>query len=211
MNSVETFIHFKLLQQKHFLRESRFHATMASADLNYDFPMSKHLVRELAKKTGLSPPPDTRGFMHVDLSLRVLAKNQENLVTKDHLSGEFAKQTKYIDNKFVAVEERINGKFKEVDGRLDNIEERLDHFDHRFTQVDNTLAEFRTRFSQIDGQNQNGKCRRGVDAIYPIAVFDGANGVHNPEYFPKTVKEFWKLQRPKNRRFWEGTSPPYKY
>ncbi|MCJ1357142.1 MAG: hypothetical protein MMC33_007138 [Icmadophila ericetorum] len=185
---------------------------MATADMNYDFPMSKHLVRELAKKTGLSPPPDTRGFMHVDLSLRVLAKNQENLVTKDHLAGEFARQTKYIDSKFTAadarftaLEERINGKFKDinvkfdkVDGRLDNIEERLDRFDHRFTQVDNTLAEFRTRFSQIDGQNQNGKCRRGVDAIYPIATFDGANGIHNPEYFPRTVKEFWKLQRPKN-------------
>ena len=91
-----------------------------------------------------------------------------------------------------------NERFDRIDERFDGIDERFDGIDERFDGIDGTLHEFRAMFARLEDLARNRMINRPWQRLAPVAVFEPGNGPRQPDYFPKTAREFWQLQNPGN-------------
>ncbi|MCJ1396624.1 hypothetical protein MMC18_009515 [Xylographa bjoerkii] len=73
------------------------------------------------------------------------------------------------------------------------MDRRFEEVDKKFEEVDKKM---RQRFDHIQKASRNFLRTRGWEEIYPVGSFDSQGGIHTPEYFPRTVKRFWKLKSP---------------
>jgi len=138
----------------------------------------------------------------------------DELVTKEQFEQQRTYITKFqenvnqrfgdVDQRFRDIDQRfrdIDQRFDEVDQRFGDIDQRFDEVDQRFEQVYSTLDEFRTRFTQIQGESHNRQSFKGWHTIYPLGLFDPGGGFRMPANFPSTIREFWKLKLPSHSEY----------
>ena len=95
-----------------------------------------------------------------------------------------------MDGQFKEVEEKMDGQFKEADKKMVG---RFKETDKKIEEVDKKMREY---LNHIHNTSRNILRIRGWEAISLVGSFDPQGGIHIPEYFPRTVRHFWRLKDP---------------
>jgi len=93
--------------------------------------------------------------------------------------------------------EEVGHRFEEVGHRFEEVGHRFEEVGHRFDNLDTKMQEFGQRFSEMDARMFNSLAYRVNHQVHPVAIF-GKNGrLERPDesFFPKTIKDFWRLSR----------------
>ena len=84
-------------------------------------------------------------------------------ITMDELAG-------MVQRGFVALENKMDGKFEIVDKKFDQIDKKFDQIDKKFDQIDGRLDQIDRRLDQIDGRLDQAeeKLRNSLDNLDQI-------------------------------------------
>ncbi|MCJ1405930.1 hypothetical protein MMC11_009164 [Xylographa trunciseda] len=84
----------------------------------------------------------------------------------------------------------MDRRFEEVETKMDR---RFEEVDKKFEEVDKRIT---LRFEHFQKASRNFLRTRGWEEICPVGSLDSQGEIRIPEYFPRTVKRFWRLKRP---------------
>ncbi|MCJ1383633.1 hypothetical protein MMC17_006747 [Xylographa soralifera] len=179
----------------------------------YKFTHSCVVIGKLARDAARTPPPDGEPFEFIDRSLTILGRTFDTY--DERMRQEFlgqrefiASQSRGVDLRFEEIENKMNRRFDEVDKRFDEVDKKFkaleQKMDRRFEEVDKKMdrrfeevdKKMRQRFDHIQKASRNFLRTRGWEEIYPVGSFDSQGSILTPQYFPRTVKRFWKLKGP---------------
>ncbi|KAL9591802.1 MAG: hypothetical protein Q9179_007356 [Wetmoreana sp. 5 TL-2023] len=176
---------------------------------------------QLARETARTPPSEEDPPLeYIDRSLTVLGRTlqmqdqrieKEFLAQRQFIAGEFRR----VDERFLKAEQKIEQRFKEADEQFTKLERAIGRrfeesersinrrfeeserrIDQRFEEADRKM---RQRFNHAQRASRNFLRTRGWEEIYPVGSFDAQGGLHTPQYFPRTVRSFWRLRNPSQR------------
>ena len=115
-----------------------------------------------------------------------------------------------IDGRLKEMENKMDGRFEEIDGRLKEMENKMDgrskeienKMDKRFQDVDEKIDKkiegvekrMRNHLDLLHNASRNFLRTRGWEAISPVGLLDPGGGINIPEYFPRTIRHFWRLK-----------------
>ncbi|KAL9138291.1 MAG: hypothetical protein Q9175_000474 [Cornicularia normoerica] len=178
----------------------------------HSFTHSRVVIRQLAQATARTPPSEEDPpFEYVDRSLTILGRSSN--IHSERLRHEFLSQREFIatqikeveikiDGRFREMEIKMDGRFKEMDGRFKDVEKRFEEadkkIDRHFKEVDKKVEgvdkKMRDYLNLIQNASRNYLRTRGWEAISPVGSLDPQGGMHLPEYFPRTIRHFWRLR-----------------
>ncbi|KIX05150.1 uncharacterized protein Z518_06022 [Rhinocladiella mackenziei CBS 650.93] len=115
-----------------------------------------------------------------------------------------------VDQKFAKIKEQLEEFKEEVGQRFEEVGQRFEEVGQRFdrieTRIDTFQSEVGQRFEEMDARMFNSLSYRAHHEVHPVALLEQGQGLQRPDqkYFPRTVKQFWKLQSSQNafRRFY---------
>ena len=191
------------------------------------FTRSSRVIQKLAQDGARTPPSDEDPpFDYVDKSLTILGRTfdlqsqwmrRESVSEREFIANEFrgfdrrlVELDKKTDERFQQMEDKMDRRFQEVEDKMDRrfqeMENKIDRrfqdseskTDRRFEEVDSKL---RRNLDHLQKASRNALRTRGWEEIYPVGPLDDHGGVRLPQYFPRTVKLFWKLKMPSRREF----------
>jgi hypothetical protein len=140
-------------------------------------PQSASILREFARDTNQSPPFPTQKLHEcIDSSFVILVRGHEYLkdFQEDGIKKEFLNQRDHMDGEFIKQRKYIDGRFESMGGRFESMEARL---------------------GRLEAMTLNSEAQRAWHEIYPVGVYDRDHGYRVHDDLPKTVKDFWKLNR----------------
>jgi hypothetical protein len=191
------------------------------------FTRSSRVIKKLAQDGARTPPSDKDPpFDYVDKSLTILGytfdiqsqwTRRGSVSEREFIANEF----RGVDRRLVELDKKTDGRFQQMENKMDRgFQEVENKMDQRFQEVENKMdrrfQEFESkidrRFEEVDGKwrrqldhlqkaSKNTLRTRGWEEIYPVGPLDDRGGVRIPQYFPRTVKHFWKLKMPSRREF----------
>jgi hypothetical protein len=161
-------------------------------------PQSASILRAFARDTNQSAPSPPRKVLEcIDSSFVILVKGHEyhQNLQDNGIKKEFVKQREHMDGGFESVDRR----FESVDRRFDSVNKEFvkqrEYMDGRFKSVDRRFESVEARFDKIEAIMFNSKAQRGWQQIHPVGVYHRDHGFMVHDDLPKTVKDFWKLNR----------------
>jgi len=173
----------------------------------YNFTRSRVVIRQLAQATARTPPSEEDPpFEYVDRSLTILGRTSD--IHSERMRQEFLSQREFIatqikevenkmDGRFKDVENKMDGRFKEVenkmDGRFKEMDKKIDRVNENVEGVDKRMRDY---LNLIQNASRNILRTRGWEAISHVGSLDPHGGIHIPEYFPRTIRHFWRLKAP---------------
>jgi hypothetical protein len=154
-------------------------------------PQSASILRAFARDTNQSAPSPPRKVLEcIDSSFVILVKGHEyhQNLQDNGIKKEFVKQREHMDGGFESVDRRFDSVNKEF------VKQR-EYMDGRFKSVDRRFESVEARFDKIEAIMFNSKAQRGWQQIHPVGVYHRDHGFMVHDDLPKTVKDFWKLNR----------------
>jgi hypothetical protein len=169
-------------------------------------PQSASILRAFARDTNQSAPsPAARKVLEcIDSSFVILVKGHEyhQNLQDNGIKKEFVKQREHMDGGFESVDRRFDSVNKEfvkqreyMDGRFKSMDGRFKSMDGRFESVDRRFESVEAKLDKIEAMMFNSKAQRGWQQIHPVGVYHRDHGFMVHDDLPKTVKDFWKLNR----------------
>lgn len=97
---------------------------------------------------------------------------------------------------FDAHTKSLRGEFRRIDEKFDAVERRIDDLSQNMRERFDTLE---NKMSQNEARARNYRLTRLHQRIQKITVVDatspGKETIEEPVYFPSTVKDFWNLRK----------------
>jgi len=112
--------------------------------------------------------------------------------------------------------ERVDRQFEQTVKRSEemerSMEKRFERVDRQFKEIDKQIGrrseelddKMRQRLEYMQNASRNILRTRGWEAISPVGSFDLQGRVCIPDYFPRTVKHFWRLKEPSQSKLPTG-------
>ena len=187
-------------------------------NVQFHFTQSSRVLNELSRSSFQSPiaPESTENvnsLEYIDTALGLLGHVQK--AHDDRIRQEFEQQRRFItdkfgdeqyangqrdaimDSKFAKLKEQFERIKQQLQGFKEEVGHRFEEVGHRFDNLDTKMQEFGQRFSEMDARMFNSLAYRVNHQVHPVAIF-GKNGrLERPDesFFPKTIKDFWRLSR----------------
>lgn len=191
--------------------------------MTHTFTHSCRVISQLAQDGARTPPSaNDPPFDYVDKSLTILGctfgiQNQwarrESVLEREFIANEI----RGLDRRLIELEKKVDGRFHEMESKMDRgfqgVENKFQEVENKFQELENKMdRRFEELESKIDGKlrrqldhlhkaSKNTLRTRGWEEIYPVGPLDDRGGLCIPQYFPRTVKHFWKLKMPSRREF----------
>ena len=181
--------------------------------MEYKFKHSVVVMGQLAKESSRTPPSEGNSpFEYIDRSLTILGRTSG--VYSERMREEFLSQREFIARQIKEVEIKVDGRFNEVDKKMEKMDGRFNEVDKKMEEVDKKMEKMDGRFNEVDKKidGVDNKIRdylnhiqkasrnflriRGWEEIYPVGSLDPHGGIQTPDYFPRNVKYFWRLKDP---------------
>ncbi|KAF4634478.1 hypothetical protein G7Y89_g3628 [Cudoniella acicularis] len=132
--------------------------------------------------------------------------NDKLCTVNDTLSGRLGE----LNNELGRVKEDLRdlkkevGQVKEEVGQVKEevgqVKEEVGQVKEEVGQVKEKVGEIEARLNWMEGQRHNGSRKLPYHDIASIGVYRPNIGFKTPQYFPRSVKEFWSLQFPRNEK-----------
>jgi len=181
----------------------------------YEFTRSYAVIKQLAGDSARTPPSEGDSpFGYVDRSLTILGRTFDT--HSQRIRQEFLGQREFIASQSRGMEKRIDRQFEQTVKRSEemerSIEKRFERVDRQFKEIDKQIGrrseelddKMRQRLEYMQNASRNILRTRGWEAISPVGSFDLQGRVCIPDYFPRTVKHFWRLKEPSQSKLPTG-------
>jgi hypothetical protein len=142
-------------------------------------------------------------FDHGQRNAEVTEKFTNIKVQLQHFKEEVEQRFEEVGQRFEEVGQRfeeVGQRFEEVGQRFEEVGQRFEEVGQRFDTAEKKMEDFRQevtqRFEEMNAVMFNRLSYRPHHQIHPVPIYKQGSGLQKPDedYFPRTIKKFWKMK-----------------